>query len=325
MKKSFFPFIPIVILLFLLARPQLSLAGARNGLTLWADVVLPTLLPFMICSSTIVALGGVPYLVRPFRFLLDKVFQFSEAGSFVFLSGLLCGYPMGAKTCSEFLEYGMISPEESKYLLAVSNHPSPMFLLGYVMAAWNQNGLPLLLLSVYLPLIPLSAAARKFYGCSRQSRQQSGFSSENIYAGFSFDKSMMNSFETMVKIGGYIMLFSIAAEFIRALSPFSPQTNAVLLGITEITTGIHAVASSMTGASMQLAITCVTVFGGISGIFQTNSVIIKSSVKDSSCNSKKAGLSIRHYVIWKLIHTGLSCLVFILLNLAQALPAALHP
>lgn len=256
-------------------------------------------------------------LVRPFRPLF-RIFGFSEAGSFVFLSGLLCGYPMGAKTCSEFLNCGMIEPKEARYLLAVSNHPSPMFLLGYVMAAWEQKGLPLLLLSVYLPLLPLSAAAKRYYGIHNLSSKDLSPScrQDSHYDQFSFDNSMMNSFEVMVKIGGYIMLFSIAAEFIRAVSPFSPAINAILLGITEITTGIHAASMSMEGFLLWLSTAGLTVFGGISGIFQTKSVI----KPDALCR-KNAGLSIRHYIIWKLIHTGLTSAVLILLALPQVLPS----
>ena len=155
MKKSVSAVISVVILLLMLARPELSLSGAKKGLSLWSGVVLPTLLPFMICSGAIVAAGGVPLLVLPFRPVLRRVFGFSEEGSFVFLTGLLCGYPMIGET-------------EARCLLAVSNHPSPMLLLGYVMAAWDQQGLLLLLLSVYLPLLPLSFAARKFYGVSSE-------------------------------------------------------------------------------------------------------------------------------------------------------------
>lgn len=316
MKKSFSPFISIVLLLFLLAKPKLSFSGARNGLILWADVVLPTLLPFMICTGVVVALGGVPLLVHPFYFLLDRIFHFSEAGSFVFLSGLLCGYPMGAKTAGEFVCWNMISKKEGQYLLAVSNHPSPMFLLGYVMAAWTGKDPIPLLLSVYLPLFPLSKAARAFYGFpGKTSYPVREKNPADSYENFSFDKSMMSSFEVMVKIGGYIMLFSIAAEFIKAISPFSPQVNAILLGITEMTTGIYQISQVIHGLPLKLALVGVTVFGGLSGIFQTKSVLD---------NQKNAGLSIRHYIIWKLIHVSLSCITLTLLSLVPLPGLALH-
>ena len=45
-------------------------------------------------------------------------------------------------------------------------------------------------------------------------------------------------------------------------------------------------------------------FGGISGIFQTRSVLTMHSGR------KNAGLSIRHYIFWKALHSLLSCVFF---------------
>ena len=66
MKKSILPVIPVLILIFLLMHPAQSFEGAKSGLLLWFNVVLPTLLPFMLCSSLLVAWGGVPLITRPF-------------------------------------------------------------------------------------------------------------------------------------------------------------------------------------------------------------------------------------------------------------------
>ncbi|WP_101875359.1 nucleoside recognition protein [Lachnoclostridium edouardi] len=306
MKKSFFPLLPIVILGLLLWQPGLAVSGARNGLILWANVILPTLLPFMLCSGAIVALGGVPLLVRPFFPVLSRLFSMSVSGCYVFLSGLLCGYPMGAKTCSEFLDSQMISPEEGRLLLAVSNHPSPMFLLGYAAAATLPSMTAPLLISVYLPVIPIALAGKYIYHVSLSSLKQPSALNK-----FSFDESLMNSVETMVKIGGYVMLFSIAAIFIQTLSPLSEKSSSFILGITEITTGIHAVSKSWPSETAGAVLAFITAFGGISGIFQTKSVL------------KNAGLSIRHYVLWKICHGTLSCGTFILLSQTEALASLL--
>ncbi|MEG2349629.1 MAG: nucleoside recognition protein, partial [Hungatella sp.] len=79
-------------------------------------------------------------------------------------------------------------------------------------------------------------------------------------------------------------------------------TRAILLGFVEITTGIQSISSEMEGLQQAFWIVAITAFGGLSGIFQTKSVL------------KNAGLSIRHYIMWKLLHSLLSCLIFILLR-----------
>lgn len=97
------------------------------------------------------------------------------------------------------------------------------------------------------------------------------------------------------------MLFSILALYITKLPINVPQYKAVILGFVEITTGIKAVSQAFSGISGGLWIGVVTAFGGLSGIFQTKSVI------------KNAGLSIRHYVTWKVLHSLLTIILFILL------------
>ena len=63
----------------LLFCPSLALTGARSGLLLWFHTVLPTLLPFMLCSSAIVAFGAVPAITRPLAPLFSRL-SLSENG-----------------------------------------------------------------------------------------------------------------------------------------------------------------------------------------------------------------------------------------------------
>ena len=122
MKKSLVSrLLAILSLALLLWKPDLAFMGAKNGLLLWGLVVLPTLLPFMICSQVIVGIQAAPLLVRPLMPFFRWVLGLSKEGGYVLLSGLLCGYPMGAKTCGEFLRQGKISKQEADYLLAISN------------------------------------------------------------------------------------------------------------------------------------------------------------------------------------------------------------
>lgn len=297
MKKSMIRLLSILTLLLLLWNPELSSRGARNGLVLWADVVLPALMPFMVCSSIIVSLDAVHMMTTPFRPLFHSVFKLSDAGSYVLMSGLLCGYPLGAKNCSEFMDSGRITTKEGKYLLAVCNHPSPMFLLGYAVPKLPEM-IPVwrFLAAVYLPVFVIAILARMVYGIDSADNSAAG--SHGVRQ--SFDESLMSAFEVMTKIGGYIMLFSIVVEFVKECA-LSPVIKAMVLGLIEMTTGIHAISGQLTGVICAVLIIMSVTFGGLSGIFQTKSVI------------KNAGLSIRHYIFWKLVHSLLSCFIFLLL------------
>lgn len=298
---------PILLLVLLLNFPAWSVQGAANGLLLWFNVVLPTLSPFIICTQVIVALDGVRLMMIPFYPILHVLFGLSVQGAYVMLCGMLCGYPLGARLCADFKERGAISAEEADYLLAICNHPSPMFLLGYVMAQIPFKLSPVLLFTcLYLPILPISVLARRIYRANSfgdpNSRDPSGsVRSDPQESSTCLEDIIHSTCETMVLIGGYIMLFSILAAWIEHLDLLPPTLRVSLIGAAEITTGVHALCAGLPTAWVLPAVVAAVAFGGFSGIFQTKSVI------------KNAGLSIRHYVLWKILHACLSCVILTVL------------
>ena len=113
----------------------------------------------------------------------------------------------------------------------------------------------------------------------------------------------MNCLETMEKIGLYIMLFSILSLYLFKLPLPGPDLfKPALMGFLEITIGIRNICEHASGLSGLLLVTASVSFGGISGIFQVSAVI-----------KKNAGLSIRHYIFWKALHSLLSCIFLLIL------------
>ena len=290
MKRILLSLLALLFLMLLLLSPATSLEGARNGLLLWAYTVLPTLLPFMIGTGMIVSLGAVHLAMRPFSPLLSFFFHFSEPAGFAFITGLLCGYPMGAKMDRDLLENGQITATEANCLLAICNHPSPMFLTGYttlesqkMFPASAPFPLPIFLLSLYLPVFPIFFLARHYY-------QKNAENTNNICISTNNSKAVSN-LTVMPKT------FSLDDHL------FKPA----LMGFLEITTGIRNICEHASGLSGLLLVTASVSFGGISGIFQTRSVLMRNSGR------KNAGLSIRHYIFWKALHSLLSCIFLLIL------------
>ena len=150
-------------LLFMIFHAGLVTKGAAAGLLLWYSAVVPALFPFMVLSSILSASGGISWLMQPFT----VVFRFcglSADGWYVLLTGLLCGCPMGAKTCADFLAERRLSSSEAKFLFALCNHPSPMFLAGFVYPMFAAQ-LPLLcfVFAIYMPLLLLAIPAHFIY------------------------------------------------------------------------------------------------------------------------------------------------------------------
>ena len=88
------------------------------------------------------------------------------------------------------------------------------------------------------------------------------------------DTSIMNSFISITKLGGYIILFSLFQGILKVLPYPSPDLKCLLLGFTEITTGTMAIAERNWPLFLSYPLLLAfTSFGGLCIIFQTNSML----------------------------------------------------
>jgi hypothetical protein len=105
------------------------------------------------------------------------------------------------------------------------------------------------------------------------------------------DESIGESCETILKIGGYIILFSIITSIIEYIIPVKYSIlGCILAGIAEVSTGVMQIAglNGLSGillfnTEMKTLITIgLCAFGGISSVAQTYSVISDTnlSIKD---------------------------------------------
>lgn len=320
-----------ILMVFLLLYPRFAAEGARYGLLLWYTSVVPSLFPFMVLSSLIVSSGGVSLLMKPVRAFLGPWLPLSENGCYTLISGLLCGCPMGAKTCGDFVREGKLSVQEGRFLMAICNHPSPMFLLGFVCPLFEAGMHPSrLLLSIYLPLLPLTALAKRIYFPGLPSPASSG-SRPQTQPAPALDTAILAAAEILCRIGGYLMLFSIVIVFLRRAPWLPASLRLFLMGAMEMTTGVREVSASLPFPDSGTAAAAILAFGGICGIFQTRAVTAsgwpeekKSRTEDAGSSPKDregrtedkkiAGLSIRQYILWKLLHSALASVIFRLLG-----------
>ena len=332
-------------LLFMIFHAGLVTKGAAAGLLLWYSAVVPALFPFMVLSSILSASGGISWLMQPFT----VVFRFcglSADGWYVLLTGL----PMGAKTCADFLAERRLSSSEAKFLFALCNHPSPMFLAGFVYPMFAAQ-LPLFcfVFAIYTPLLLLAIPAHFIYhapfspesipensGISQQHptpNSANAFSSKHTRSdkssssALSLDAAILNSAEILVKIGGYLIFYSILILVIRNTPEIPAPARLFFSGAMEITTGIRTVSDSLTYPYSAIAAAAIFSFGGFSAMSQTNAVIrihrsssgsagrtVSCGGRQNSVHEKTAGLSIRQYLLWKIAHASLTAAVMAVLT-----------
>ena len=110
-----------MFLLFLLSEPAVAAEGARFGLMLWADRLLPSLLPFMILTQLLIRSGYLDAITKKLSISYPH---------FVLFAGTLFGFPMGCKLTVDLYERGNLTTEEASLLFIISNQMSPAFVGG---------------------------------------------------------------------------------------------------------------------------------------------------------------------------------------------------
>lgn len=272
----------VIFLALILVYPASSFLGAKNGLLLWFNTVLPTLLPFIIISNLIIRLQIHKSLGKILYPLFHTIFGVSKDGCYPILIGFLSGYPVGAKSTADLVSTGSIKENEGQFLLSLCNNASPMFIMSYIaIAQLNMPNIRVsLLLIIYLSSILSSLIYFKIFNRSKKFKLQSLAFEEakvNVSPKFDFallDSAIMDGFEVITKVGGYIILFSIPAQIISTLAIHGLLLKNLSIGLIEITTGIHQFAISNLDTNIKIAlITMITAFGGLSSLAQTKSVI----------------------------------------------------
>lgn len=286
MKKLILPFALLFFLFFLLLFPSQAFSYAKAGLMLWFYTLLPSLLPFMILSNICIKTGVLDKLFEAPKKVWKKAFALSPSGAYVLCMGIFCGYPMGAKITADLYAEHRISKQEASYLLTFACFPGPSFLSSYLCVGLFKN--TRLIFPTYFilyssgflcSLLFRPQKSSEFSYLKKTKKEISG----SDFLGNILDTSIMNGFETITKLGGYISIFSILQGISSIALRSFPTLGYFLQGITEITTGNAALSkASWSFDLLYPLILAFTSFGGLSVAAQTKSMLADTDLPFSS-------------------------------------------
>lgn len=305
MKKLFFTIFCVMQIGFILVYPAEALKAAREGLNLWLNVMIPTLLPFLILTGILVQTGLISRLLASFKKPWKIIFGSSPAGAYAVLVGMLCGYPMGAKTASDLYENGQITKKEAEYLLTFVNQPSPVFVRTYLCQICLNDRVPFSKMMLILFASEWMTAQffrfiifrkKKYFGEETVTKKETPATSSSEAF---LDVSIMNGFETVTRLGGYILMFSILSACISHFWNMKNLIGYTLSGILELTTGLCRLQNANIHMQWKYLLTLfLTAFGGICITFQTRSLVTRK-------------LSMLPYITAKLLN-GITTVLFAL-------------
>ena len=300
MKNTMIVLLSMILFIFLLLFPRESLEASKYGLILWFDTLLPTLLPFLIVSQLVLKTSAVHTIEHLFGPIFQKIFHCSSKGVFCLICGFLCGYPVGARLISLEVKAQNISLSEGQYLLSFCNNVSPVFCISYgiLYGIGTINILPYMLMiygSAFL--FGFLTRPQKFSYDEYQIKKQTS-TVENIFQ--LIDVCMIDSFLIMIKLCGYLILFSLFSNIILLFIPNNTYVTAIVTATLELTGGLSKIQMLPKGVFRSILALCALVFGGFCCIFQTNSVIYDTS------------LSLKKYILHKIAVTLIALFFFCL-------------
>lgn len=267
MGKKITAFLLTALFIFMILYPGIILEGAKTGILLWFEAVLPSLLPYMIISNFVISAGlsgEIAFIMRPAAGLL----RISSSSAYCILSGIFFGYPACAVSASRMFRNGEIDRDTASFCACAFNNISPAFIAGFLCTGILDSAAAIApVLILFYSSVLLSAVIIRISLFKNLSKEPSARrASPKPPPGFA-DAAVMSALVNIAKLGGYIVIFSIVAS-VLSLIPW--KYSCIFCGITEITTGIQRISEIFTDRGLLLTLVMPLLsFGGVSGIFQT--------------------------------------------------------
>ena len=311
--------------------PQQVFYAAKNGVNTWFNIVFPALLPFFIGAELLIELGVIRFIGVLLEPVVRPIFNVPGAGSFVFAMSLTSGYPIGVKLTSELRKREVFTKVEAQRLLSFCSTSGPLFMIGAVAIGMFHNthlGI-FIAVSHYIGSV-VTGICFRFYKAQPAVKNNTNSARHNYIkkAFLELWSSMLHndkpfgsilgiavkkSVETLLVIGGFIILFSViiqlltltgfigyVAHVIRLLNivPYFDLSimQAIISGIFEITIGCKLLSeiSYLTFSQQAIFCTFIISWSGFSIHAQSASFI------------NGTDLSVTIYLLSKLLHSFFS-------------------
>lgn len=233
--------------------------GALNGISLCENIIIPSLLPILILSNTLIKSKSKIVFQKLFGKIFEKFFHLPKNSAIAVIFGLIAGYPAGAILTNELYNEHLINSSQAKRIMSFNFCGGAAFIItavGTITLKSTKLGLILYLTNVLSSLI-VCIISRFF--------DKSELINSNQFSYQSFNNALANGTQTAINsilnICAYIILFSAIMDIFAIPS--------YLLPIVEITNGICATSLNIPLEYYAFFLS----FGGICIHFQLISII----------------------------------------------------
>lgn len=270
------------VILYYLFYPNYVSNSCKIGVLLWFNEIFPTLFIFTILSNIIMSSNILNEINDRYLYMLN------------YFLGVILGFPIGAKIANDLCERNLISSKNAITIAALSNNFSLPFIVCFCLKNNLHTKNPeIVLISLYLPSFIFLIIFLINNPLIKQKKTASRFKI-NIQI---IDAGIINGFETLIKLCGYIILFSVIARIPDMIPNSEIAFVRYLFSFIEATNGINFICNTKISTDIKTILcTSVLSFGGLSSIIQTKAIVQKL-------------MSIKKYILIKIILTMASTII----------------
>lgn len=297
-------FMSVLFIYALAAYPEISINGAKDGLSLALYTVFPSVFPFMVTAKYIMYSGYADKLSNLTDKIFKKAFNIPKGSSVAFLIGIISGYPIGGAVLSHLVNQKALTKDNASVMLGYCNNSSPVFIIGTVGAIILKNVYAgYILYGIHL----ISAFIVAFISRNKIAPQKH-LKGQTVKVTSSFTKAVSDSSISILNISCYIVFFSVVSNLIIEIFKFNHLIPALFSGIIEISNGIKLISGiSLTTPLKYAIISALLGFSGLCVMFQTSAVVCKEN------------LSMKEYLksklLFAIISYAISLIVFLLIKI----------
>lgn len=256
-------FTAICMLILILDAPT-ALSGARSGLELSINTVIPALFPFIITSTMLnsVMIGKRIPILRG----VGRLCGIPAGAESLLVIGLIGGYPVGAKMITDAYEAGQLDKHTARRLLGFCNNAGPAFIFGMIGQMFSG-----LLIPFILWLIHIFSALIVGIILPQKSRMTCRIPSSK---GIRLHQALENSIRTVAIICGWIVLWRIFIAICEKWFLFRMPVHlqVIFTGLCELSNGCIALKFIEEESIRFVIASCLLACGGFCVAMQTNSV-----------------------------------------------------
>lgn len=283
MKKQFGRittcFLCLYLLLVIFDSKTASLS-TKSALDLCMMTVVPSIFPLLFISSAIAARSQRASFPR-----IERLLHIPNGTSWLFLIGLLCGYPVGGKLLQDQIDRKFINKESACRMMAFCNNAGPAFIIGILSSVFSVSA------AITMWLIQIISS---FLLGMLLPAKENDLSSNTSKPEKSLSQIMTDSLKAIGTVCGWVIVFGVLNGYIDRISSikYTPVSAGIISGFLELTNGILKIQETQSKPIAFIICAVLLSFGGICVILQTKSVA--------------SDLKTIPYIFARVIHAGIS-------------------